>query len=93
MAHRGSIKPRKPSILRNFIKSKVKRAAPSKRTRKDCYSRSAFSVAPIQAQNYHGHDSDDPHVGLYGDEPGQCEDMSDFDAVGCGGDDGDEEAR
>ena len=88
MAQRGSVKPRKPSILRNFIKSKAKRA-PSKRTRKDC---SIFSVAPIQAQDHCDHDGDDPHVGLYSDEPGQCEDMN-FDAVGFGGDDSDEEER
>ena len=92
MAQRGSIKPRKPSILRNFIKSKAKRA-PSKRTRKDCCSRSIFSVAPIQqAQDHRDHDGDDPHVGLCDDEPGQCEDMN-FNAVGFGGDNSDEEER
>ena len=91
MTQIGSIKPRKLSILRNFIKSKAKRA-PSKRTRKECCSISIFSVAPIQPQDHRDHDGDDPHFGLYGDEPGQCEDMN-LNTVDFGGDDSDEKGR
>ena len=40
-------RPRKPSILRNFIKSKAKRA-PVKRTRRSRISSYVFSVAPTR---------------------------------------------
>ena len=90
MAQRAPIKPRKPSILRNFIKSKAKRA-PSKRTRKGCHSSSIFSVAPQDHRC--DRDGDDPHdAGVCSEEPGQCEDMN-FNAMEFGGDDSDEEER
>lgn len=65
-------KPRKPSILRNFIKSKARRA-PVRRARKNC----RFSVGPtIQVQTPHADDhNDDPLAELYVDEPLACDDM------------------
>ena len=60
----------KRSILRNFFKSKARRA-PVKRARKNC----RFSVGPtIPVQTPHDHE-DDPLAELYDDEPLACDDM------------------